>query len=195
MLLLTQTHEKRITKIVRETRVAVIEAYFARRNAPLADIAQDFIDISERYGLDWRLLPAISIIESSGGLRIPNDSYNPYGWGCSSTGACLRFHGWRSATEAVAAGLSNGRAYERWRQAKGNYGLLADRYNGGDTIAWLRHLESQIEALGGLEKEAYRAKNPLRGLSKEVSRIGAEHIGCWGGSNVSDVSGVRKESY
>ena len=46
-----------------------IELFFRvnRNNAPLADYAEKFVEVANKYGLDYRLLPAIATIESSGG--------------------------------------------------------------------------------------------------------------------------------
>ncbi len=42
--------------------------------------AKDFVYSADRYGIDWRLVPAITGIESTFGKRIPTDSFNAYGW-------------------------------------------------------------------------------------------------------------------
>ncbi len=84
---------------VRPKKVAWLKAFFARYNSPLKANVYDFVYASEYYGIDYRLLPAISIVESSGGKYLFRP-YNPFGWGR---------HGYKSFHDAiwdVARGLS-----------------------------------------------------------------------------------------
>jgi hypothetical protein len=48
----------------------------------MAEQAYYIVEISEHFGIDYRLIPAISIVESSGG-KYCFKSYNPFGWGKS----------------------------------------------------------------------------------------------------------------
>ena len=61
-------------------KVRAVESFLRSYNAPLAKNAKDFVDAAEKYGIDYRLLPAISIVESSGGKHLFKP-YNPFGWG------------------------------------------------------------------------------------------------------------------
>lgn len=63
---------------------AAIDSFFAKRNMPLAGYGQEMVDAAQRNKIDWRLLPAISVRESSGGLQ--SCGANPFGWAsCQST--------------------------------------------------------------------------------------------------------------
>jgi hypothetical protein len=55
--------------------------YFADRDCPLRDSAADFLLAADQNELDWRLLPSISMIESSGGKDYRNN--NVLGWDSS----------------------------------------------------------------------------------------------------------------
>ena len=57
---------------------------------------------ADRNGLDWRLLPAIAIRESSGGLHACG--FNPFGW-ASCKGTIGKFKSWDEAIEVVAKNL------------------------------------------------------------------------------------------
>ena len=52
--------------------------YFADRDCPLRDSAAEFLIAADQNELDWRLLPSISMIESSGGKEYRNN--NVFGW-------------------------------------------------------------------------------------------------------------------
>lgn len=59
-------------------KAAQIDSYFAERGMPLAGKGAKFIEAAEANGLDWRLLPAIAVRESSGGKQACGA--NVFGW-------------------------------------------------------------------------------------------------------------------
>jgi hypothetical protein len=61
-----------------DPRLRLIQQYFADRDCPLRDSAADFLIAADQNELDWRLLPSISMIESSGGKDYRNN--NVFGW-------------------------------------------------------------------------------------------------------------------
>ena len=61
-----------------DPRLRLIWQYFADRDCPLRDSAADFVVAADQNELDWRLLPSISMIESSGGKDYRNN--NVFGW-------------------------------------------------------------------------------------------------------------------
>jgi len=61
-----------------DPRLKLLSQYFADRNCPLRDSAADFLTAADQNELDWRLLPSISMIESSGGKDYRNN--NVLGW-------------------------------------------------------------------------------------------------------------------
>jgi hypothetical protein len=72
-----------------DPRLARLEQYFAQRDCPLRDAAKDFLAASDKNALDWRLLPSISMIESSGGKDYRNN--NVFGWdSCKESFASVR---------------------------------------------------------------------------------------------------------
>ncbi|MFV1917239.1 MAG: hypothetical protein ACC618_02005 [Patescibacteria group bacterium] len=82
-------------------RVNLLETYFKGYNSPLADHAKHFIYFADKYGLDWRLVPAISGVESTFGKNIPTGSYNAYGWANGS----YYFESWLNSIEIVSKTL------------------------------------------------------------------------------------------
>lgn len=85
----------------RSNRIARVRDFYARWNAPLGAHAETIVDAAERWGIDWRLVPAISIVESSGG-RYCFRPYNAYGWGKAG------YSSFDESIEAVTRGLSTG---------------------------------------------------------------------------------------
>lgn len=54
---------------IRKERAEKIDAFFAARNAPLEGYGMKFVEEAEKNDIDWRLLAAISVIESNGGKQ------------------------------------------------------------------------------------------------------------------------------
>jgi len=82
-------------------RVGILRKYLESHNSPLTDYADEFIFYADKYNLDWRLVPAISGVESTFGKRIPLNSFNAYGWANGE----YRFTSWENSIEIVSKTL------------------------------------------------------------------------------------------
>jgi hypothetical protein len=89
---------------VLDNRAEILSAYLAEKNSPLQYHAQDFIEAADTYNLDWKLVPAISGVESTFGQHTPASSYNGWGWGVYGNNA-LGFRSWRDGIFTVSEGL------------------------------------------------------------------------------------------
>lgn len=85
-------------------RAKIIESFFREYNSPLSLYSEVFIHVSDRYGLDWRLLPAIAMQESNGGKKVIGGSFNPFGFGIYGS-RVIRFDSWDEAIEKVGRAL------------------------------------------------------------------------------------------
>ena len=63
-----------------QKRVALIK-FFQRYNAPLPYYITDYLNASNKYNLDYRLLPAISVQESGAGRHACGDGIRRWGFG------------------------------------------------------------------------------------------------------------------
>lgn len=66
--------------------------------SPLLDYSDFIIAKSDEYDLDFRLIPAIAMIESGAGRIMPENSYNAWGFENGQT----RFLSWENAIDRVA---------------------------------------------------------------------------------------------
>ena len=89
---------------VADARAKIIEDFFKNYSSPLSSYAQTFIKVADNYKLDWRLLPAISMQESSGGRKVIKNSYNPFGYGIYGN-LVVRFSSWEESIEKVGKAL------------------------------------------------------------------------------------------
>lgn len=91
------------TAQVIDARATNIDAYFAANNLPLAGYGETFVEVADKYDLDYRLLPAIAMRESTGGKNpCYNDKDNVFGWhSCKTT-----FDSQEAAIDKVGAHLA-----------------------------------------------------------------------------------------
>lgn len=62
-----------------DTRVATLQKYLASQDSPLTPYAADFVQQADLYNIDWKLLVAISGVESTFGKAVP--CTNAWGFG------------------------------------------------------------------------------------------------------------------
>lgn len=92
-----------------DTRAQRLEAYLTSHKSPLAAYASVFVAKADEYELDWRLVAAISGVESTFGKKIPANSYNAYGW----NGGRYYFKSWEDGIDTVSRTLKEKYA-DRW---------------------------------------------------------------------------------
>lgn len=80
-------------------RAERLDDYFSARSMPLAGYGSKFVAAAKKCSIDWRLLPAISVRESSGGKHLLNN--NPFGWGSAK----IKFSDFYEAIDAVSDNL------------------------------------------------------------------------------------------
>lgn len=87
-----------------EARPLILKKFLESYNSPLASQAQTLIDAADKFGLDWRLLPAIAGQESTFCRTVPENSHNCWGWAIHER-YTKKFETWEGAIEVVARGL------------------------------------------------------------------------------------------
>lgn len=146
-----------------EAQAKAIDAYFKAHKLPLEGMGAKMAQEADQYGLDYRLMPAIAMIETTGGKNLctslpENKNKNPFGWGSCKIG----FSSFGEAVEVIAMNLS------------GNNPNTARHYYGKTTIDML---------------ETYNPPSAKPGYAKSVMRvmdaIGPEDINTTPGGSVS----------
>jgi hypothetical protein len=89
------------SQVKSDYRIEILRAYLTKHNSPLAEYADELVESADKYNIDWRLVPAISGVESTFGKRIPYNSFNAYGW---ANGA-YNFKSWEDSIEIVSKTL------------------------------------------------------------------------------------------
>jgi len=88
-----------------DLREAVLRRFFRENHCPAENFAGVFVQEADAHGLDWRLLPSLSMIESGGGKHAPGN--NLFGWANGKTS----FESFTAAIHHVATFLEIGRPY------------------------------------------------------------------------------------
>lgn len=71
------------------------------KGTPLEDYSDLIVAISDKYEIDYRLIPAIAMKETGAGRAAPLESFNAWGFENGRT----RFESWEQAIESVAKTL------------------------------------------------------------------------------------------
>jgi len=82
-----------------DSQAEKIDTYFKERSMPLFGFGRKMAEEASEHDLDWRLLPAIAVRESSGGKQACG--HNPFGWGSCK----ITFNSWNEAIEVLAKNL------------------------------------------------------------------------------------------
>lgn len=89
-------------EVARQEKADAIDTYFAKHDAPLEGHGMKFVIEAEKNEIDWRLLPAIAMRESTGGIHacksVPN---SVFGWGSCK----ISFNSIDESIEIVAQSL------------------------------------------------------------------------------------------
>ncbi len=76
-----------------------LDDYFNKHDMPLAGHGIEFVRAANKYNVDWRLVAAIGVRESSGGKHMMNN--NPFGWGSAK----IKFNDFGEAIDVVTSNL------------------------------------------------------------------------------------------
>lgn len=89
----------------KDSRRMRIRSFFRKRLCPMEKYAADLVAAADANNLDWRLLPSLALVESSGGKAYMNN--NVFGWD-----SCNRkFPSVRAGIHIVADRLANSPYY------------------------------------------------------------------------------------
>lgn len=64
----------------KERRINILKKFLVKQDSPLSPYAYLIVEEAYKNDLDWRLIAAISGVESTFGKTNPTNSYNAYGW-------------------------------------------------------------------------------------------------------------------
>lgn len=89
----------------KEARVDILMEFLGRYKSPLEPYSKLIVDTADKYEVDYRLLPAIAMQESTLCKKIPKDSYNCWGFGIYGK-KVTRFKNFDEAIETITKTLA-----------------------------------------------------------------------------------------
>lgn len=91
--------------VSKDARIEIVRQFFTKYKSPLEPFASNIVEDADKYGLDFRLLPAIAMQESNLCQKIITDSYNCWGFGIYGK-KVTRFESYPEAIETVTRTLA-----------------------------------------------------------------------------------------
>jgi hypothetical protein len=87
-----------------DQRLNTLRQFFGSTDCPAGEYAAAFLEVADQYELDWRLLPSIAFVETTGGKNSPHN--NLFGWNSGRAhfrdpGAAIRSVGSRLAHSSL----------------------------------------------------------------------------------------------
>ena len=74
----TQTPAQPSPDYRNDPRLAILNKFFHRLACPAEKYSAVFLEAADNYALDWRLLPSLSFVETTGGKAARNNNF--FGW-------------------------------------------------------------------------------------------------------------------
>ena len=104
----TMLADQDVTKMRKkfDLREAILRRFFRENHCPAENYAGIFVQEADAHGLDWRLLPSLSLIETGGGKHAPGN--NLFGWANGTSS----FRSFGEAIHHVASFLEIGKPYK-----------------------------------------------------------------------------------
>lgn len=92
-----------------DSRAEALSEFLRQKDSPITHLAEEFLIVADKHGLDWRLLPSIAFLESSAGKVYKNN--NIFGWNNAETSFSsvregIRYVGSRLGTSEIYKGKS-----------------------------------------------------------------------------------------
>lgn len=89
----------------KDIRLTLVKEFFSLYKSDLLPYAEDVIDSADKYGLDYRLIPAIAMQESNLCKKSPKNSNNCWGFGIYGK-KVTRFDNYKEAIDTVTKTLA-----------------------------------------------------------------------------------------
>jgi len=115
-------------EVTRKEKADAVDSFFAKYNTPLEGYGMKFVLEAEKNDIDWRLLPAISFRETTGGIhscksvKAPN---NNFGWGSCKIG----FDSVEESIEHISKTLSGNNPKSKYYSNDMTTEQILKRYN------------------------------------------------------------------
>jgi hypothetical protein len=87
-----------------DARSEIVNKYLSRYGSPFAGLGDYIVTAADKYKIHFGLVPAIAQCESNVGKKIPEGSFNAWGYGIYGE-KVTKFASWEEAIDTVSRGL------------------------------------------------------------------------------------------
>lgn len=126
-------------------QVQTVKQFLAQYGSPLEKYADYIVEVSNTYGIDFRLIPAIAMQESNLCKKAPIDSNNCWGYGIYG-GKVRYFSNYKEGIETVAFSLSQNYVKKGYTTVDQIMSKYTPR-NTNDWVTAVSHFMAQMEIL------------------------------------------------
>jgi len=141
----------------RKEKAQAIDSYFEARNMPLRGTGLKMVLEAEKNEIDWRLLPAIAVRESTGGKNAcKRATYNSFGWGSCKISFSSNDH----AIETVARNLGGNNPNTDHHYADKTTKEILQKYNPPSVVPrYAEQVMAIMDVIGSEETNIALAKS------------------------------------
>lgn len=145
-----------LKEIKTQKKAESIDAYFKKYDMPLEGMGMKMVIEAEKNGLDWRLLAAIAVRESTGGkFACKTVGYNSFGWGSCKLG----FNSNEEAIETVGRNLGGNHSKTAHHYANKTTKEILRAYNPPSVVP--RYAEQVISIMNAIGDEEVEVAEQL----------------------------------
>lgn len=145
-----------LKEIETQKKAESIDAYFKKYDMPLEGMGMKMVIEAEKNGLDWRLLAAIAVRESTGGkFACKTVGYNSFGWGSCKLG----FNSNEEAIETVGRNLGGNHSKTAHHYANKTTKEILRAYNPPSVVP--RYAEQVISIMNAIGDEEVEVAEQL----------------------------------
>lgn len=125
-----------------DARPLLIEKFLRKYHSPMQGQGAFFVQMADKYKVDWRLVAAIGFQESNLGKVIPPGSYNAWGWAIfTGKNSGASFDSWPHAIETVTRGIARDYYTRGLKTPK----QIQTRYTPGSNGSWADAVQFAME--------------------------------------------------
>lgn len=148
-----KSDEEKAAVEAQKAKAEAIDTYFESHDMPLHGTGLTMVLEAEKNDIDWRLLPAIAVRESTGGIHAcKKAANNPFGWGSCKIG----FESNEKAIETVARNLGGNNPNTDHHYAGKTTKQILQKYNPPSIVP--RYAEQVIKIMNTIGGEEMTIK-------------------------------------
>jgi len=125
-----------------DARVEALKQFLEKYDSPLSLYAEKLVKVADENGFDYGLLPAIAMVESGLCKKIPENSFNCWGWGIYGK-TVTKFVSYDEAIEVVAKGIKHNYIDQGFKTPK----QIMTKYNPTNHNNWLGNVNFFLDKL------------------------------------------------